>query len=192
MLAHKLEVKIFTRSVEAPPLAAIVRVFQDWIRRGVLGELMIDVVDYGHVHDGPGVVLIGDGSDYALDLAEGRPGLFYRRKRHAPAPPERLRDAFRRALSACRQLSIEPELAGLEFSTEELKFCITDRLTAPNTLETFAVVRPELERFCIELFGGPGSLEQLGTPREPFSVSVRPAKPEALETLLERLGGAPV
>ena len=45
---------------------------------------MIDVANYAHVPKGPGVALIGHGTDYFIDEGEGRLGLLYNRKRGAP------------------------------------------------------------------------------------------------------------
>src|SRR5690606_5668475 len=87
-----------------------VPVFHRWIRDDVLDELVIDVADYTHVPEGPGVVLVGHGSDYYVDLAENRPGLLYSRKRDLPEGANLIDDALRRALNAVRLLEEEAGL----------------------------------------------------------------------------------
>jgi hypothetical protein len=191
--AHKLQVKLYVDQPHGFRLEPFVPIFQRWIRRRALDELLIDVVDYGHVHQGPGVLLVGHGSDYYLDLGEGRPGLLYSRKRDAQPPQERLRDAFRRALAACHLLELEPELAGkVRFATNEFLFRINDRLRAPNTAGFFARVRPELDTFARRLFEGIDiSLAAEAGERELFSVRLRAAGAPSLAALLDRLGGPP-
>lgn len=189
MDAHKLNVKLFVKEPKALVLEAVVPVFYAWIRDKKLDETMIDVADYRHVPDGPGVVLVGHASDYYIDQGEGRVGLLYSRKRDAPADPDaRLADAFRRALVACRMLENEPELGSLRFGTDNILFRVSDRLLAPNTPETHATLAPELERFCARLFAGDAfSIEPHGSPKQRFAVSISCAAAPALDTLIERL-----
>jgi hypothetical protein len=192
LTAHKLQVKFYVADPKGFALQPVVAIFHDWIKRRALDELLIDVADYGHVHRGPGVLLVGHAADYYLELGEGRPGLLFSRKRDAPAPQELLSDGVRRALAACELLEKEPELAGsVRFSTDEVLFRINDRLRAPNTAETFANVRPELEAFARRLYGTDVSLVHEGSERELFSVRVIARGAVPVATLLDRLGGPP-
>src|SRR6516164_8374370 len=125
MNAHKLQLKIYATPDAARAVGPedCIPVFHRWIKDHVLPELTIDVANYGHVPEGPGVVLIGHGSDYFLDEGEGRLGLLHNRKRSGFAPAERLSDLARRTLHAAALLEKEPALAGrLAFATNELLF----------------------------------------------------------------------
>jgi hypothetical protein len=186
----RLHLKFYAEP-SALELEAVVPVFHRWIRERVLSELMIDVVDYGHVKDGPGVVLIGHGSDYYLDSGEGRLGLLYSRKRAAPPPDERLGDAFRRALNACRLLEQEKDLP-LKFRTDELLLRVPDRLHAENSEAGFSALKAELTPFLEQLYaGGSTSIERTGGEKEPLSVKIRAESAPGIAALLERLGGPP-
>jgi hypothetical protein len=91
--------------------------------RRLLPELTIDVANYGHVRQGPGVVLIGRGADYFKDEGEGAPGLLHNRKRAGLAPDERLSDLARRTLHAASLLERDLALTGkIKFATNELFF----------------------------------------------------------------------
>ena len=191
MKASKLQIKFFLQangsSVDLEPF---VPVFHGWIRNNLLGELLIDVADYAHVVGGPGVVLIGHGSDYFLDLSEGRPGLLYTRKREAPPGlPELLEDAFARSLRACQLLEQDKSLPRpVRFRTDELLVRIPDRLHAPNTPETFERFRPELERALGKLMPGvKAGLEPHGSPQHLFGVRVSLPDAPGVDTLLGRL-----
>jgi hypothetical protein len=169
----------------------------------VLPELAIDVANYAHVPDGPGVVLIGDANDYFLDhslaSAEGSKtspqlGLLVSRKRHAPAPDQRLNDLFRRAVHAAALLEREPALAGkLAFRTDEWVFRVNDRLAAPNTADAIAALKPELEAFAAQLFPGASvTVAPAGEPRQLATLRITTTPAPTLAGLLERLGGPPV
>ena len=130
-IAQKLQLKIYVtpdsaRSLEAE---ALIPVFHRWIKERILPELLIDVANYGHVPEGPGVVLIGHGSDYSMDEGEGRFGFLHNRKRAGAGPADRLADLARRTLHAASLLERDPTLSGkLRFATNELLFRVNDRL----------------------------------------------------------------
>ncbi|MEP6652747.1 MAG: hypothetical protein ABJA82_05285 [Myxococcales bacterium] len=194
MQAHKLQVKIFAvpSTGPAPSLETFIPVLHRWIKDHVVRELMIDVANYAHVPDGPGVVLIGHGSDTFIDETGGRRGVMHSRKREAPAPEERLGDAFRRALHAAMLLETEPALAGtVRFSPNEFLFRINDRLLAPNTDQAFASMKAELDALGARMFEGPYELGRVGDAKSLFSVKLVSPAPTTLATLLSRLGGPP-
>jgi hypothetical protein len=173
MQATKFQVKLYTRAGEIE-LDKLIPVFHEWIRaKKISDELLIDVADYAHVPQGPGVVLIGHQSDYYLDVADNRPGLLYSRKRGFEGDLRAgIDDAFQRALNACQLLEEESSL-GLQFATDEVLFRVQDRLAAPNEDATYDAYKPPLEQTASAFFGGAPSLERVGTDREPFSVRIR-------------------
>jgi hypothetical protein len=182
MKAKKLQIKVFTKNTASVPVTPVVPVFHEWIKQGAFSELLIDVVDYAHVHQGPAVLLVGHESDYSLDLREGRPGLVYSRKRGGPSDPvELVLDGLRRALSACKKLeddaSIEPRFA---FSGERLEIRLNDRRLAANDEATFRDVKPVVEQALRKVYGDVG-----------FSVSRRENDPRDLLTLVVEAPGAP-
>jgi hypothetical protein len=193
MDAQKLQLKIYVAPESARTLEpeALIPVFHRWIKDRVLPELLIDVANYGHVPEGPGVVLIGHGSDYFMDQGEGRLGLLHNRKRSGFGPADRLADLARRTLQAASLLERDPALSGkLRFATSELLFRINDRRT-PSNDATFAAVRPELEALAKRLFEGPFELARVGGPKELFAVRLTSTASAPLATLLSRTGGPP-
>jgi hypothetical protein len=190
---QKLQLKIFAtpESARTAPPEALIPIFHRWIKEHVLPELLIDVANYGHVPEGPGVVLIGHGSDYFMDEGEGRLGLLHNRKRAGFGPADRLADLARRTLNAASLLERDPALEGkLRFATSELLFRINDR-RAPNNGATFATVRPELEALAKRLFETSFELTRIGGPKELFAVRVTSTASPPLATLLARAGGPP-
>ncbi len=196
MDVHKLQVKVFCDSGTVPAgktLEDFIPVFHGFIKNHSIKETLIDVANYAHVPDGPGVALIGNGGDYFLDEEKGRAGLIYSRKREAPPPGDRLVDTFRRAFFAGILLEKEAAFAGkLKFRTDEILFRVNDRLLAPSTDATFAALRPALDVVGRVLFAGaPFELSRTGTDRELFGVTFKSAPVAGLSVLLQRLGGDP-
>src|SRR5215475_10221644 len=122
-MTSRIQIKYFLENPEAVALTPFMSVFQRWIQRQALEGLLIDAADYGHVQDGPGMVLIGHESDYTIDSSRGRPGLLYTHKRHAEADlTSALQNAFGLALKACQLLETEPVFKGkLKFRTDEIE-----------------------------------------------------------------------
>ena len=190
MNAQRIRVKVYLETPDVE-LHAFVPVFHRWIQKRALDEVMIDVADYSHVHEGPGVLLICHSANYAIDLSSGRPGLVYSRKRDAFGTwEERVLSSFRAALLACKKLESEPSLAGkVRFSTKEMLFRIHDRLHAPNVPATRAAIEPGLGNVCTRLLGsGAFELSQTGEPDEPFAIAIRASgQPPPVAELLARI-----
>jgi hypothetical protein len=172
MFAEKVQIKLFA-SVEAH-VEAYLPVFHRWIRENVLNELLIDVVDYSHVANGPELVLLGHASDYMLDRADGRLGLLYASKREPATDEGSFLPALRRAVRAARLLSQEPSVkAPFSFRTDTLLLRIADRLNAPNTDETFSRIEPALRSALASVYGDISArIVRVGEPRDLFSVEV--------------------
>src|SRR5512138_3801588 len=145
MNVQHINIKFFLQNPESVRLDDFGAVFNNWIQRGALPELLVDVADYLHVHYGPGVILIGHEADYSLDNRAGRLGLLYNRKAALDGSlQDKLMQAARAALTAARLLEKEN---GVKFRGEEVQVIINDRLLAPNTPETFAMLEPDFRTF---------------------------------------------
>lgn len=184
-----VNVKIFTRQADIN-LADAIPVFHRWIQENLRDEMLVDVADYRHVPDGPGVILVAHEAIYGLDLSDGRLGLLYNRKGALEGDAQaNLRQAFTAALSACALLEEEAPFAGkLRFDPGECEVILNDRLLSPNTDETWESARPELERFFGGLYGaGQFTLERRGEPRDRFRVAVKASAPMATSKLIQVL-----
>jgi hypothetical protein len=188
--AQRIFVKLFLDASSSVAPREVVPVFHGWIQSRGLDEVLVDVADYTHVHHGPGVLLVCHAANYGIELRDGRPGLFYSRKRDMSGSwDERVAASFRAVLAAARKLEEDPALAGrLRFSTREMVFRISDRLLAPNTPETFEAAAPGLGRVLTRLFAGaPFDLAPVGGADEMFTAIVRNGADAPVATLLERV-----
>jgi hypothetical protein len=77
---HKFCVKFFAVDPSAVRLDAFIPVYHRWIQKQAVEGMLVDVADYGHLPQGPGVMLIAHEADYGMDSAEGPLGLLYTRK----------------------------------------------------------------------------------------------------------------
>ncbi|MEI9938195.1 MAG: hypothetical protein WDO69_13325 [Pseudomonadota bacterium] len=190
MLSERLQLKLYLEPSEHFELEALIPVFHRFIRDQVIKELLIDVVDYSHVPDGPGVVLIGHGADFYVGALDGAYGLVYSRKRGGPGPEARLEDALRRLINAARLLEQENGLK-YRFKSAELSLRLTDRLHAPNDDATFADTRAEVLALFGRVYDSEITIERLPATKEPLGLRIKAKSSPSLEALLEKLGGPP-
>lgn len=177
MSFNRVSAKLFVEDPVAigPGAAEFIPVFHGWIQRQAVDALPIDVADYGHVPEGPGVLLIGHAADRALDLSEGRPGFAYTTKRQEiVAAADHLALAIAGAVAGAALLEREPALDdAVRFRTDELRLTIFDRLHAPNTPETFELLAPEIAAAFAQVApGATVETRQIGESDRPFQAAV--------------------
>jgi hypothetical protein len=190
MQLQHVNVKLLVQNPQDVDLEPLIPVFQSWIQEPSNGELLLDVADYRHVEAGPGVVLIGHEGNYSVDNTDNRLGVRYNRKAVLNGSnQDRLEQAARAALSACRRLEEEPRLGGkLRFNGREFEIFINDRLLAPNSDETRKAVNSDLRAFSQKLFqGSEFSISYENDPRKLFAATLKTEKPISVADLLQRL-----
>jgi len=185
-----INAKLLLENPEQLDLDAVVNVFHSWIQDQVCEELLLDVADYRHVHQGPGIILIGHEADYSIDNADGLLGLRYNRKaRLEGSNHDRLAHVIRAALIAAERLQADTRLNGkCNFNGQDIQIFINDRVIAPNVAETRQVVEPELRTFLGSLFGElPYSINFEPDARRLCAVSIKASQPLTLSSLLANL-----
>jgi hypothetical protein len=157
---------LFAHEVAGVTLEDMVPVFHSWIQtRAIPDHLLIDVANYAHVHNGPGIVLVAHEANYSLDTRGGRLGLTYQRKQPIPGTfAERVRIVHQAALHSAGLLKDK-----LTFRSDEIEFRICDRLHAPNTEATLQSVKPNL----LKVWSG-AQLAHRPAELELFTVTIRP------------------
>ena len=173
----KLDLKVLASSESAAAPEEFIPVFHRWITERVLPELLIDVADYSHVHEGPGVLLVGHDAIYAYDESRGEPGLLYSRRREtAPETAgirtldERLESLLLCAFRACDQIEAEPQLDGrVAFDRHRIELRVNDRLV-PRDDETASALGEALRRALAEAGvaddRGPVGVQRIGEARD--------------------------
>lgn len=144
--------------VEPDPTAPVelhpcIGLFHRFIQEAVLPGLLIDVADYTHVPEGPGVLLIGHDVDYGLDLGGGRAGLLTTRKRLDGASlTDALGDTLQRGLRAIDAIESDGS-TGLRFDPRAVVIQVIDRLAAPNDEGAYAALTDEVAPVLAALYG---------------------------------------
>tara|TARA_R110002073_G_scaffold218689_3_gene378988 strand:+ start:10634 stop:11209 length:576 start_codon:yes stop_codon:yes gene_type:complete len=166
-------VKIPLKSTEGLNLDAFIPIFHEWIREhSIDNELLIDVADYRHVPDGPGVMLIANEAHYGIDSDGGSTGLMYRRRRDEHGDAEAaFRQALGQAVRAANLIEKEEGLS-LSFDTSRIEMRVLSRLTTPNTEATHEALAPVWSKVLTDLgFAGP-ELAPPSDPRQPFGLAM--------------------
>jgi hypothetical protein len=144
MEPYKIGVKVFVANPGVVDLRAFIPVFHSWIQQQqIAGHLLIDVHDYSHVPDGPGILLVAHEGNFSLDQQDGRLGLVYYRKQPVT---DSLKTVVECARQACRRLEADARLNGIKFRSDEFLVFSNDRLLAPNTAEARPQFAPVIQR----------------------------------------------
>jgi len=193
MPIEKLIVKFFA----AEPVERVsdaIDVFHRWIQESSVDGLLLDVADYAHVPDGPGILLIGHEADHAVDEAEGPLGYLYSRKRGLEgSDEERIVAVLKAALAAALELQRD-ETLGLKLDSSRLRLVFNDRLNQPNDEAAWASLEPAVGAALARLYGDAALLVERdeGDPRSRLTISVGATTDDDLAALAARLDGAAV
>lgn len=185
MTLQHLAVKLFVANPSAAAETNWVAYFNRWIQAQAAPELLIDVADYRHVHQGPGVLLIGHEAAYSLDEAGGALGLLYTRKAVVAGDEQAaLAQAVGATLAAAQKIAAETTL---RFDLTRLHLIVNDRLLAPNTPDRLEALHPALTSYFDRLYGaGEYSFQAGPAGRERFAVTVSVPEPPSLTDLAAR------
>jgi hypothetical protein len=190
MQLQHVNMKLLVQNPGDVDLEALIPIFHNWIQVQPFPEKLLDVADYSHVPEGPGVVLIGYQGDYSVDNTDNRLGVRYNCKAVLGGENgDRLLHAARAALTASQRLEADSRLNGkLRVNGQEMEIFVNDRLLAPNTPETRECSRAEFDAFFHKFFGGNAySLSYTSDPRKLFSVAVKAARAFSVSDLLANL-----
>lgn len=134
--------------------ASLIPILHEWIRLKALPGTLLDVADYRHVPNGPGIMLITYETNYALDEGDGQLGLYAQRKVGSDrVPADRITDLVRSTAKFGDLLEQDARLQGqLQFRGQEFLFIANDRLHAPNSSAGFESLKPALEAATRELY----------------------------------------
>jgi len=165
-----MRLKIYANNLGKVTSKDCIPIFHKWIQEKRFAETLIDVADYSHVHDGPGVMLIAHEADYALNFTEGRLGLEYTRKRAFPETFQKLlQQCFFQAVTACCSLEDEPAMKNrITFFPGDCSLQLRDRLLAANMPATRDALKKELLSFfsAFSWLANPDGFVEIAEPKK--------------------------
>lgn len=185
MPPQRLQVKLFTRTGDIDK-DSLINQFHSWIQTDVVEEIAIDVADYSHVPDGPGILLITHEADYAFDACGG-PGIRYVRKKDMPETlVQAILLSYKQVLKAA--IRLEEYGQALRFDTSVVEITLFDRRLYPNTSESDGVL-PELVQIFTSLFGEEDATCKRNSqdPRYPLTIQIMVPHALSLEAILTKL-----
>ena len=149
-------IKFFARPGTNIDEAILIEIFHEWIRLHKLKGTLIDVADYRHVPEGPGVMLISHEINYAMDHGDDQLGIYAQLKLGQEATHrDRIVNLVRSVASFGQLIEHDARMAGqLSFEGGKFHYMPNDRLQAPNTDEAFADLQPDLEAATTQIYPG--------------------------------------
>ena len=131
---QKFGIKLFFQQNGSYPYRNFIPELHRWIQKdSVPDHMLIDVVDYSHISDGPGIILVAHEGHFSLDQENYNPGILYMRKTDIRGSFE---NRFNKVLSTTilvAQLLIKNKIdKGLAISQKSLRFISNDRRLADN------------------------------------------------------------
>ena len=83
MELQRIQVKVFLDRTTGFSIDPFIAILDDWRREpvGFPDNEWIDFVDYAHVQDGPGVVLVGRSYNISADMGDGEVAMMFRGRR---------------------------------------------------------------------------------------------------------------
>jgi rhodanese-related sulfurtransferase len=158
-------------------------VFHRFIQRGLVEGFILDVADYRHVPNGPGLMLIGQDLDYGIT-----PSALYVtiKRRGVDDAATQFRDAVRILLGAVEQINEDGALP-TEFDLASVTVSVADRkLGTPD--EIVAGLLAEIEPVAVELFGD-GTTVTAVTSADPRDLPRIALSAANTDGILAKLGG---
>ena len=187
-----MDIKVFVKKGEDIPPYDFMPVLQRWIQKHTVPGALIDVADYSHIHNGPGIILVAHEHNVSVDYGEGRMGLLFHQKQPLDGSlQERMKLCMKYAFTACVELQQEPEFEGrLEFDSGKFLFIVNDRLHAPNDEETNGQVHEQLLAAAGSVYDGELDLSRrIGDARHRIMIEATAGQSQDFRSLIERCSG---
>jgi len=154
MQLQKFGVKLFLNTNGSYKSKDFIPVFHSWIQnKAVEDHLLIDVADYSHIQDGPGVMLVAHEGNFSLDQESQHPGIMYMRKTDIGGDFKgRFIHVLSTAIQAANNLSDNNINIEVDFIRNSFRFIANDRRVAENTLENQKLYKNGVQKALIELY----------------------------------------
>lgn len=155
MNVQKITAKLFTDAPADPSLDPFLTIFGRWRHDETHPTGWVDMADYAHVPKGPGIMLVGQRGNLAMDMADPGPGILYSNKKDLEGTIEdRILETFTRCTELARELIAQPEYPeAFKPRAGFWELAFNDRLDLPNTEATDRLLRPAVDRALDELLG---------------------------------------
>ena len=133
-----------------------ITIFHEWIRYQKLSGVLLDVADYRHVPNGPGMMLITHEINFAMDRSDGRFGLFAQQKlNQADNRYDQILALVRATIAFGALLESDWRVKkNLSLEAGQFHLISSDRLRLPNTDAAYTNLLPDLEAAAAIVYPG--------------------------------------
>ena len=190
---QRLQIRIGSDAAPTLSLDSFITIFGRWRKQEGHPAEWVDMADYAHVSQGPGIMLIGQRCNFSFDMGGPGPGILYAAKKGLTGShPARILSAIEWCLALSNLLVAEEEFPpGVRLRTDSLELRFNDRLETPNTAATDEQLQPAIRQALDALFGqGDYRLVPQTDRNQMCGFSVQASKAEPLSALLDRLSQA--
>jgi len=148
MNIQKFGVKLFFNTNGSINSKDFIPVFHSWIQDNIFDDhLLIDVADYSHIPDGPGVMIISHEGNFSLDQENQQPGIMYMRKTEiAGSFKERFNTVLSTVIKTANRLRDNNISKQVDFKPNSLRFIANDRLYAENTADNQDLYKQKIQK----------------------------------------------
>ena len=145
---QKFGIKLYLTTNVGCDSKDFIPVFHNWIQDKVISDhILIDVADYSHIPDGPGVMLIAHEGHFSLDQENHQPGMMYMRKSELKGDfKERFIHVLTTVIQAANRLRDNKINKEVDFIHNSFRFITNDRLYAENTIKNQNLYKEEIQK----------------------------------------------
>ena len=153
---QKFGIKLYLNTNVSYKITDFIPIFHNWIQEKLVSDhLLIDVADYSHIPDGPGVMLIAHEGHFSLDQENHKPGIMYMRKTDIDGSfKERFKKVFSSVVQAANLLCENNINKEINFTTNLFRFIANDRRLADNTKENQSLYQDEVQKILEDQYSG--------------------------------------
>lgn len=187
---QRIDLKVFLDAPAGVKYEPVLTIFDRWRQQPDHPADWVDLADYGHMYQGPVMMMAGKRDRIAVDTNLPGAGILVQtQKGLSGSIGERFVEAFRRHFSMSVGLVAEPEFpAALSVRGGDWLVTINDRLQFPNNDATDQAVRPGVVAALDRLFGDTGyDLERDPDPQRRYAYRVRAEGNPTLAELAAKL-----
>ncbi len=151
---QKFGIKLYLNANSCFKSKDLIPAFHNWIQeKAVSNHILIDVADYSHIPDGPGVMLVAHEGNFSLDQENYKLGIMYMRKTKIEGNfQERFMKIFTIAVQAANRLYENNIIKEIDFIKNSFRFIANDRLIAKNTKENQNLYQDEVKKSLAEIY----------------------------------------
>ena len=144
---QKFGIKLFFQPNGSYPSQDFIPELHRWIQNNSIPQhMLIDVVDYSHIPDGPGIMLIAHEGQFSFDLENNQPGVFYLRKTKLNGNfDERIHSVLNTTVHSAGLIQKNEFGKEVQFLNNAFRFIANDRRLAENNKENQELYADALE-----------------------------------------------